>query len=738
MAMQARARKSRPSDPASMASSNAAVTRDKAGSDSAARAADLCSLLEDYLEPLQVQKVYRAYQFGAAAHEGQRRLSGEPYITHPLAVARTLGEMGLDAESLCAAILHDVIEDTPTAKAEIAEAFGVEVAQLVDGVSKLTQINFRSKAEAQAENFRKMVMAMSQDIRVILIKLADRLHNMRTIFVMPPSKRSRIARETLEIYAPIAQRLGINSMRVELEDLGFAALYPMRYRVLKERVRQQRGHRRELLDTVRDALTESLDEAGIEAHVIGRQKHLWSIYQKMRNKQAGFDDIFDVYGFRIVVGDVDTCYRVLGHCHGLYKPLPGRIKDYIAIPKVNGYQSLHTTLLGPRRIQVEVQIRTAEMDRVAEAGIAAHWLYKDAGMASNVAQTRAREWVHGLMEMQESTGNPLEFIENVKIDLLPDEIYVFTPGGDIMELPKGATVVDFAYSVHSEIGDACIAANIDHRLAPLRTPLETGQTVEIITAPIARPNPAWLDFVVTAKARAAIRQSLKRLQGVEAVNLGRRLVEQALAAMDLAPDAIDHSQIAAALEALGAERLESVYEDVGLGRRMPWLVARHLSGVDASRDLERPNHTGALTIHGNEGAVVTFARCCRPIPGDPIVGFASAGRGVVIHHQSCNNIREYRNHPEKWVDVQWDADTQGDYPVAIDIEVMNRRGVLASVAAVISDLDSNIDAVEIEEKEGMIATMKLVLDVHSRVHLARIMRRLRGLSAVVRIARRRG
>ncbi|MEX0386834.1 bifunctional GTP diphosphokinase/guanosine-3',5'-bis pyrophosphate 3'-pyrophosphohydrolase [Spiribacter onubensis] len=722
-----------------MASGEAAVKREAAGSDSATRAADLCSLLEDYLEPRQVQQVYRAYQFGAAAHDGQRRLSGEPYITHPLAVARTLGEMGLDAESLCAAILHDVIEDTPTAKAEIAEAFGAEVAQLVDGVSKLTQINFRSKAEAQAENFRKMVMAMSQDIRVILIKLADRLHNMRTIFVMPPSKRARIARETLEIYAPIAQRLGINSVRVELEDLGFAALYPMRYRVLKERVRQQRGSRRELLDSVRDELRESLAEGGIDARVIARQKHLWSIYQKMRNKQAGFDDIFDVYGFRVVVADVDTCYRVLGHCHGLYKPLPGRIKDYIAIPKVNGYQSLHTTLVGPRRVQLEVQIRTAEMDRVAEAGIAAHWLYKDAGGPTSVAQTRAREWVHGLMEMQENAGNSLEFIENVKIDLLPDEVYVFTPGGDIMELPKGATVVDFAYAVHSEIGDACIAANIDNRLAPLRTPLETGQTVEIITAPIARPNPAWLDFVVTAKARAAIRHSLKRLQGVEAVDLGRRLVEQALNAMGLSLANLPGDEVGQALESLGVKSLDTVFEEVGLGRRMPWLVARYLAGTEEQADnagQEAPS--GALTIRGNEGAVVTFARCCRPIPGDPIVGFASAGRGVVIHHQACNNIREYRNHPEKWVDVQWDAVAEGDYPVAIDLEVMNRRGVLANVAAVISDLDSNIDAVEIEEKEGMIASMKLVLGVRGRVHLARIMRRLRGLSAVLRITRRRG
>ncbi|MDR9413264.1 MAG: RelA/SpoT family protein [Spiribacter salinus] len=722
-----------------MASSDAVALPDTTGADSAARAAELCSLLENYLEPRQVQQVYKAYQFGAEAHSGQRRLSGEPYITHPLAVARTLGEMGLDAESLCAAILHDVIEDTPTAKAEIAEAFGPEVAQLVDGVSKLTQINFRSKAEAQAENFRKMVLAMSQDIRVILIKLADRLHNMRTIWVMPRSKRGRIARETLEIYAPIAQRLGINAIRIELEDLGFAALFPMRYRVLKERVQRQRGSRRELLDTVRESLLESLDEAGLDARIISREKHLWSIYQKMRAKQAGFDDIFDVYGFRIVVSDVDTCYRVLGHCHGLFKPLPGRIKDYIAIPKVNGYQSLHTTLIGPRRIQVEVQIRTAEMDRVAEAGIAAHWLYKDASAATNVAQSRAREWVHGLMEMQENAGNSLEFIENVKIDLLPDEVYVFTPGGDIMELPKGATVVDFAYAVHSDIGDACIAANIDHRLAPLRSPLETGQTVEIITAPVARPNPAWLDFAVTAKARTAIRHSLKRLRGREATELGQRMVEEALGAIDLTLDGIPTSQANAGLEALGMTDLDAVFTEVGLGQRMPWLVARRLAGISPERSAPgQDGRPGALAIRGNEGAVVTFARCCRPIPGDPIVGFASAGRGVVIHHQTCNNIREYRNHPEKWLDVQWDAIAEGEYPVAVDMEVMNRRGVLANVAAVISDLDSNIDAVEIEEKEGMIAIMRLVLSVRGRVHLARLMRRLRGLSAVLRINRRRG
>jgi GTP pyrophosphokinase len=721
-----------------MAQGDAVVASEATTVDPSSRVADLCSLLETYLEPQQVRMVLDAYHFGAAAHAGQRRLSGEPYITHPVAVARVLGEMRLDVESIVAAILHDVIEDTPTAKAEIAERYGQEVAELVDGVSKLTQIDFKSKAEAQAENFRKMVLAMSQDIRVILIKLADRLHNMRTIWVMPPHKRWRIARETLEIYAPIAQRLGINTLRIELEDLGFAALYPMRYRVLKEKMRRQRGSRREIIGTVRETLEQRLAEAGIDGHVIGREKHLWSIYQKMRQKHASFQDIFDVRGFRIIVDSVDTCYRVLGVLHGLYKPLPGRIKDYIAIPKANGYQSLHTTLLGPRRIRVEVQIRTAEMDKVAESGIAAHWMYKDAEDVSSAAQARAREWVRGLMEMQRNAGNSMEFIENVKIDLQPDEVYVFTPGGDIMELPRGATVVDFAYAVHSDIGDSCIAAMVDHQLTPLRTALETGQTVEIITAPAARPNPAWLDFVVTARARTAIRHSLKRLRGAEAESLGRRLVEQALDALCVKLDDITRERVDEAVGGLGADSLSRVFEDVGLGQRMPWLVAQRLTGVGPGERGGGRERSAPLTIRGTEGAVVTFARCCRPIPGDPVVGFASAGRGVVIHHQDCRNVREYRNRPEKWLDVQWDERVVGEYPVNIAVDVVNQRGVLADIAAAVSDRDSNIEAVDIEEKDGMIATIRLTISVQDRDHLARIMRRLRVLGTVLRIIRRKG
>ncbi len=719
-----------------------ATTPDVTGAvDPRSRISDLCSLLETYLEPRQVKVVHDAYLFGAAAHEGQRRLSGEPYITHPVAVAKVLGEMRLDYQSIVAAILHDVIEDTPTAKEQIASDFGEEVAELVDGVSKLTQIQFESKAEAQAANFRKMVLAMARDIRVIIIKLADRLHNMRTIWVMPPHKRRRIARETLEIYAPIAHRLGINNMRVELEDLAFAALYPMRCRVLKAQVRKARRNQKELVTKVGLAIEERLRSAGIEPRVVGREKHLFGIYNKMLNEggeRKGFNAVFDVYGFRIIVDDLDTCYRSLGVMHGLYKPVPGYFKDYIAIPKSNGYQSLHTTLWGPQGVQIEVQIRTVEMDRVAEMGVAAHWMYKTGDDSQNTAQTRAREWVKDLMEMQRNAGNPLEFIENVKVDLFPDEVYVFTPLGEIMELPRGATMVDFAYAVHSDIGDTCLAAKADKRLVPLRTPLQTGQTVDIITAPGARPNPAWLDFVVTAKARSAIRHSLKNLRREEAVNLGRRLLGQAMESLGHDLESLEtKDDVAAALKNLGVDSLESLMESIGLGRLMPWLAARHLTGL--TEDMGEHVSPGAgrepLTIRGTEGAVVTFARCCNPIPGDPIIGFASSGRGVVVHLQDCKNLVEYRKHPEKWLDVQWEPDVDRDFSVPIRVDVVNQRGVLAEVAASISDMEGNIVNVAVDEREGLIVTIHFTIAVKNRRHLARIMRRLRVLKTVLRINR---
>jgi len=693
---------------------------------------DLCEQIEDYLEPEQVAEVYRAYLFGAEAHEGQQRKSGEPYIYHPLAVAQILAELRLDHESLVAGVLHDTLEDTRVAKEDIAAAFGEEVAELVDGVSKLTQVHFGSKAEAEAENFRKMMLAMARDLRVILIKLADRLHNMRTLGVMRPDKRRRIARETLDVYAPIANRLGMNSLRLELEDLGFRAMYPMRYRILAKAVQRARGNRKEVVARIEGGLKARLAEEGLEGRVEGREKHLYSIYRKMRDKHLHFQEVFDVYAFRVVVDRVDTCYRVLGAVHNLYKPVPGRFKDYIAIPKANGYQSLHTVLFSPWGVPIEIQIRTRDMNRVAEAGIAAHWLYKTGNEAhATVAQTRAREWLRELLEMQQNAGNSMEFLENVKVDLFPDEVYVFTPKGQIMELPRGATAVDYAYAVHSDVGNTCVGARIDRRLMPLNTRLLNGQTVEIVTAPGAHPNPAWLNFVITGKARTAIRAYLKDLQGDEAIALGRRLLDRALAARGESLEDVDRQQLDRVVTELGAEDPEGLFRDIGLGRQLPALVAQALAPVAVgSGETSQP-----LTVRGTEGMVVTFAKCCHPIPGDAILGFMSAGRGLVIHRRGCRNVVEDRHGPEKWMHVAWSEEASGEFPVELRVEVANRRGVLATVAATIAELEANIENVDVEERDGVHSALLLTVSVRDRVHLARIMRRIRKVESVARIIR---
>jgi len=718
-------------------------------------------VLATYLDEGHIADIRRACNFAAAAHQGQTRLSGEPYIQHPLAVARILAEMRMDHQSIIAAILHDVMEDTATAKDQLVSRFGEEVAELVDGVSKLTQIQFSSKAEAQAENFRKMMLAMVRDIRVILVKFADRLHNMRTLSALAPAKRRRISRETLDIYVPIANRLGMNAIRLELEDLGFAGLYPMRYRVLTEAMKKSRGNRREVVQKIQAVMEQRLQEEGLPGRVVGREKHLYSIYRKMRQKNLPFAEVFDVYAFRIMVDKVDSCYRVLGAVHNLYKPVPGKFKDYIAIPKTNGYQSLHTVLFGPYGVPIEVQIRTEDMDKVAEAGIAAHWLYKSGDSSSASAHARAREWLRGLLEMQKNAGNSMEFLENVKIDLFPDEVYVFTPKGEIMKLPRGATAVDFAYIVHTDVGNTCVAAKIDRRLAPLRSPLSNGQTVEIITAPGARPNPAWLSFVVTGKARATIRHYLKNLERVEAIQLGRRLLEKALAGSPVSLEQIPAARLEMAMKELKSAGLDDLLESIGLGNRMASLVARYLvtdkdvqgkgagtrSGVlkkaftryvpawlrGGDRDHSRP-----LAIKGTEGMVVTYAKCCRPIPGDPIMGFVTSGRGIVIHVENCKNLAEYRNRPEKWIDVAWEAEVQGEFPVEIRMAVVNQRGALATVAAAIAEMDANIDNVTLEERDGRYSTLTLVVEVHDRRHLARIMRRIRSIDLVAKITRTRG
>jgi len=700
---------------------------------------DLCGMLESYLEPEQVQEVYRAYLFGAEAHDGQHRVSGEPYIYHPIEAARILAELRLDHKSIIAAILHDVIEDTPTAKEQVATEFGADVAELVDGVSKLTQIEFESHAEAQAENFRKMILAMVRDIRVILVKLADRLHNMRTLGVMRPAKRRRIARETLDIYAPIANRLGINALRVELEDLGFAALYPLRYKVLRQAVKRARGHRKEVLNKIETAIKRRMHQEKLSCRILSREKHLYSLYRKIRDKTLSFEEIYDVYAFRIIVDEVDTCYRVLGVMHNLFKPVPGKFKDYIAIPKANGYQSLHTILFGPYGVPIEVQIRTEEMDRVAEAGVAAHWVYKSGEESLDQMHAGAREWMRELLEMQKRAGNSLEFLENVKIDLFPDAVYVFTPAGQIMKLPHGATVVDFAYAVHTDIGNTCVAARVDRQLVSLRTQLRSGQTVEIETAEGAHPSPVWLGFVVSAKARSNIRHYQKNLRREEAVELGRRMLNRALSVFDHdgCGDAEEHMQTL--LREYNLDTEEDLLVEIGMGRRPPVLVARSLMQADDSGDARgdvramRP-----LIIKGTEGMVTRFSKCCRPIPGDPVVGIITAGRGVMIHTQTCRNITERKFPSENFLDVQWEPGIAGEFPVEISVVVEDRRGVLATVATVIGDADSNIENVGIEERDGLTNALLFRITVHNRQHLASVIRRLRNIPPVIRITRTKG
>jgi RelA/SpoT family (p)ppGpp synthetase len=694
---------------------------------------DLLARLREYLPPEQVDEIFQAYQFSAHAHEGQRRLSGEAYISHPVAVASILADLRMDHRTIEAAILHDVIEDTPTLKEEILTRFGAEVAQLVDGVSKLTQIKFKSRAEAQAENFRKMVLAMVEDIRVIMVKLADRLHNMRTLGAMPLPKRRRIARETLEIYAPIAHRLGMNAMRVELEDLGFEALYPLRSKVLLKHLKRARGHQKEMIAKITDSLSQALVREKILGRVEGREKHLYSVYRKMHIKHLPLTEVLDVYAFRIIVDSTDDCYRTLGLAHSLYRPVPGKFKDYIAIPKANGYQSLHTVLIGPQGVPMEVQIRTEDMHKVSRSGIAAHWMYKTGGDGATAPEVRAREWLKGVMEMQQGAGSSMEFLENVKVDLFPDEVYVFTPKGDIRRLPRGSSAVDFAYAVHTDVGNACVAAKIDRRLVPLRTQLDNGQTVEIITAPNGRPNPAWLNFVMTAKARVNIRHYLKNLRREEAVELGKRMLERALAALSLKLSRVPDAELAAVVKEFKLHDAEELFESIGLGQHLAPLVARRLMPHDAEAPSSKPS--APLLIRGTEGLVVTFARCCHPIPGDAIVGVLTSGRGIVVHRDDCGNLNEYRNQPEKIIEVQWQKDMQREFPVELRAEVANQRGVLATVAAAIADLGSNIEHVNLQERDETTSLITFVLEVRDRSHLARILRRLRGLPQVTRVQR---
>jgi len=691
-----------------------------------------------YLPPEQGARVMQAFAVGAKAHAGQERKSGEPYITHPVSVAIILAGLGMDAETIVAALLHDTLEDTQLTRAELAAEFGEVVAELVDGVTKLDKMRFGTRQEADAESFRKMLLAMARDIRVILIKLADRLHNMRTLGAKELTARRRIARETLEIYGPIAQRLGMNKFRTELQDLGFRMLYPDRYRVISERIRAALGNRREAMAKIRAALTERLGAEHIESRVVGRIKSPWSIYSKMRNEHLTFAQLMDVYGFRVVVDSVVNCYVALGVVHALYKPVDRRFKDFIAIPKANGYQSLHTVLLGPFGAPIEIQIRTTEMDSVAESGIAAHWAYKtDSGPANN-AQVRARAWLSSLVDSQVNTTSSAEFIENVKIDLFPDEVYVFTPRGDIFALPRNATVLDLAYAVHTDVGDHAVAARVDKKLTPLRARLESGQMVEIITAPSAVPNPSWLESVVTGKARTAIRQHLKHLQHEDAVDFGHRMLDRALDLRGFSIDGISPEVLDRYLASIKYRRLEELLADIALGNRMPDRVAAQLlqaRGKQAGDTPQAPHANENIRITGAERGVLSFANCCHPLPGDDIVGYLSPGKGIVVHRTECPNVAELAKTPERRVGIEWDREVRGDYRARLRVEVANHPGVLATVAAAIAAADSNIDNVEYVERDPTAATLMFSMEVKDRKHLADVIRRVRRTGVVSAVHR---
>lgn len=690
--------------------------------------------LSSYLEPSQINLVKRAYFYAEQAHDGQKRRSGEAYITHPLAVADILASMHMDHQSLMAAMLHDVIEDTGIAKKAIAAQFGESVADLVDGVSKLTQIEFESHAEKQAENFQKMALAMANDLRVILVKLADRLHNMRTLGAMPQEKKRRIAKETLEIYAPIAHRLGMNDVRLELEDRSFYCIYPLRATRLQAALKTARGNRKELVEQIQTSLEKRLSKESLTALVIGREKHLFSIYEKMRTKKKFFKEIMDVYAFRIVVDSVDTCYRVLGVVHNLYKPVAGEFKDYIAIPKANGYQSLHTVLVGMHGVPIEVQIRTKEMDEMANSGIAAHFLYKSSSDDSmSASHSRARQWVQGLLEMQRRAGNSLEFIESVKIDLFPDEVYVFTPKGKIVELPTGATPVDFAYAVHTDIGNTCVACRVNDRMAPLSQPLQSGQKIAIITAQGAQPNPNWLNFAVSAKARSGIRHFLKHQRHHQSVTLGKRMLNRALSEIHVDLEHLSEEQHQRILLGAQVETLEKLYEEIGLGNKVVYSIVRLL---EPEADIKpRAVAHSAITIDSAEGMMISFARCCRPIPGDPIIGHISSGKGLVIHQDTCRNIAEIRHSPEKISPVNWAANVNGEFLVDVRVEVESERGIIATLATRITEQSASIEHINVQERDAHNSVIHLCIGVRNRIHLANIMRRIRTLSFVIRVHR---
>jgi GTP pyrophosphokinase len=698
---------------------------------------DADALLQEvaaYLKPEDVAAVESALAFSAAAHHGQLRQSGEPYVSHPIAVARILTPLHMDTQAIIAALLHDVVEDTDVSLEDVTEKFGKSVADMVEGLSKLDKLQFETQEDAQAENFRKMLMAMARDVRIILIKLADRLHNMRTLGAVSVEKSQRIARETMEIYAPIANRLGLNTLFQELQDLCFMYLHPNRYSVLSKALKVARGNRREVVGQILDAIKQRLEENSIKAEVKGREKHLYGIYQKMQTKHLAFSQVLDIYGFRVLVDDVPSCYLALGALHGLYKPFPGKFKDYIAIPKANGYQSLHTALFGPFGTPIEVQIRTVEMNKIAEAGVASHWLYKTSKTPINELHQKTHQWLQSLLESLSQSGDSVEFLEHLKIDLFPDEVYVFSPKGKIFALPRGATAVDFAYNVHTDVGNRCVAVKVNYELVPLRTELKNGDRVEITTAPLAHPNPAWLSYVVTSRARSAIRHALKTMHLDESAKLGERLLSQALSSLGLKLQDIPDACWDRLINETSAKSRQEIFADIGLGRRLNMVIARQLAKVGETSVHETNGTNSTVTILGTEGMAIQFAKCCRPIPGDPIIGVIKPGQGLTIHTHDCPSLRKGRSGTEEWLDVAWDKNINKLFEVSIKLIVANQRGVLAKVASSIAEAESNIENVHFSN-EGEYTALYFTLQVNNRIHLATVMRNLRKISEVIRITR---
>ncbi len=699
---------------------------------------ELTTLLKVYLKTKDIQKIWDAYRFSEEAHHGQSRRSGEPYIVHPVAVACTLARLHLDAPTILAALLHDVVEDTTITNKEIEKKFGKQVSVLVDGLSKLDKIEFQDATEAQAENFRKMLLAMSNDVRVILVKLADRLHNMQTLDVLRPEKQKRIAQETHDIYAPIANRLGLNTIYQELEDLSFKHLYPMRYRAIQKAMKASRGNRREVVEKITASIQQKLVEMKMEAEVTGREKNTYSIYKKMSEKSMSFAQINDIYAFRIIVKEANDAYSALGALHSLYKPLPGKFKDYIAIPKANGYQSLHTSLFGPFGTPIEVQIRSEKMHKLAEAGVAAHWLYKTKDTHLTELQQQTHQWLKRLLEIQSDSADSLEFLEHLKVDLFPDEVYVFTPKGKILALPKGSTAVDFAYAVHSDVGNCCVAAKYNQELVPLRAEVHNGDHIEIITAPLAKPNPAWLNFVITGKARSYIRQYLKSIESEESSRLGEGMLNQALKALHISPSSIKESHWKKLISDYGLKTKEDILAEIGLGKRMNVMVAHQLSSFmdGVSHVKGKHKQLDVITIKGSESMAIQLAACCHPIPGDPILGFINKDKGLVVHTHDCLAIRKFKLDPDKWLDVEWDPNPDRLFKVNLQIMVLNERGMLAKISSVIAESDSNIDNVNVEESDGgHFVNVNFIVQVHNRIHLAELIRNLRKISNISRISR---